>query len=82
MIFDTFSITVGALLVLLSLVTPILNPFFRIINDFRNKSKINDNDDNEIKPKVSVLLLAYDDTQELQNCISAVLNQNTIKTLK
>lgn len=75
MIFDTFSITVGALLVLLSLVTPILNPFFRIRNDFRNKSKINDNDDNEIKPKVSVLLLAYDDTQELQNCISAVLNQ-------
>ena len=75
MIFDTFSITVGALLVLLSLVTPILNPFFRIRNDFRNKSKLNENDDNEIKPKVSVLLLAYDDTQELQNCISAVLNQ-------
>lgn len=71
---NAFSIAIGLLLILLSLITPLLNPFFRKVR----KSDIKDSDDGYTgtESDISVLLLAYDEPQELQNCISAILEQN------
>lgn len=75
MIIDTFSIITSTLLILFSLITPLLNPFFRKIRSSEIKNN-NDGNNNNTTVKISVLLLAYDYTQELQSCISAVLGQN------
>ena len=60
---NAFSIAIGLLLILLSLITPLLNPFFRKVR----KSDIKDSDDGYTgtESDISVLLLAYDEPHDI-----------------
>ena len=73
MFVDTITIIICFVLLSLSLLSIFANPFFRKIK----VSKNNDIDCNNLHvPSISVLIIAHDDPDSLQNTLSAVIGQD------
>lgn len=71
MTFDTVTIIICAVLLLLAAVTPFVNPFFR------KPEEKNAGDDREAElPPLSVIISACDNARELKNNLPALLSQN------
>lgn len=70
MIFDTITIIVCGVVILMSIITPLCNPFFR----FRKKR-----DDKEVLnplPPVTIIVTTHDDAEALDNNLSLILAQD------
>ena len=86
MIIDNITIIIGAVLVVLALVTPLLNGFFRkpsvneglsqTPSDDETKTADNNCSPQAPQPKVSILLTPHDNVQELERNLPAYLEQD------
>ena len=71
MIFDTFSLTVGCILLVLAIVTAFISPMLR-----RPRKTDNDSCDNsEELPSISIILAVHDDEEEVERNLPHFLNQ-------
>ena len=77
MIVNEFIIYLGALLLTLALLASFLNPFFRVWKLTRKENNKLEKEDSERKyPKVSVLVVALEQTQQLKDNLLRLLKQD------
>lgn len=67
---DYITIIICATLLILSMVTPLINPFFR------RPEKKEDNGNTEEMPRLSIVISACDNARELKNNLPAMLSQD------
>lgn len=74
LLFDNFTIITSLALIFLSILAPMLNPFFR----FRKKKQYDDNnlEESVAAPSISLILTPYDDADKLEKSLPFFLQQH------
>lgn len=72
---DIFTISLCAALLLLAIVSPLFNPFFRKIDTNEENGEEDDNCKQQQLPPISIVITAHDNAPELRDNLPLILNQ-------